>query len=89
MSKDTMRLYETTGYLASSLVIMAFCTKDIITLRSVALTSNIAFLVYGAGLGLVPVWALHAILLPINVWRLWQALPRDRSKILTVHARLK
>src|SRR5262249_60801367 len=46
---------------------------DIIPLRVVALTSNIAFLIYGIGLGLAPVWLLHAILLPINGWRLWQA----------------
>ena len=35
------------GYLASGLVVMAFCMKDIIPLRVVALTSNIAFLIYG------------------------------------------
>jgi len=53
---------------------MAFCMKDIIPLRVVALTSNIAFLIYGIALGLVPVWLLHAIPLPINEWRLWQAM---------------
>jgi hypothetical protein len=52
--------------------------KDITTLRSVALTSNFAFLIYGLGLGLAPVWLLHAVLLPINGWRLWQAVLHDR-----------
>src|SRR5262245_4003437 len=67
-----MRLWDAAGYLASGLVVLAFCMKDIIPLRVVALTSNIAFLTDGIGLGLVPVWLLHAILLPINCWRLWQ-----------------
>jgi CRP/FNR family transcriptional regulator, cyclic AMP receptor protein len=51
-------------------VVIAFCMKDIIPLRVVALTSNVAFLIYGLRLGLVPVSLLHAILLPINAWRL-------------------
>ena len=68
-----MRLWDAAGYLASGLVVMAFCMRDIIPLRVVALTSNIAFLIYGIGLGLIPVWILHAILLRINGWRLWQA----------------
>ena len=67
-----MRLWDAAGYLASGLVVIAFCMKDIIQLRVVALTSNIAFLIYRIALGLAPVWLLHAILLPINGWRLWQ-----------------
>jgi uncharacterized membrane protein len=46
--------------------------KDVMHLRMAALASNVAFLVYGLGFGLVPVWILHAILLPVNVCRLWQ-----------------
>jgi len=67
-----MRLWDAAGYLASGLVVMAFCMKAIIPLRVVALTSNIAFFIYRIALGLAPVWLLHAILLPINGWRLWQ-----------------
>ena len=48
-----MRLWDAAGYLASGLVVMAFCMRDIIPLRVVALTSNIAFLIYGIGLGLI------------------------------------
>lgn len=72
-----MTIWDTAGYLASSLVITAFCMKDIRQLRVAALVSNVAFLVYGLGLGLVPVWLLHAILLPVNLWRLWQYSSRD------------
>jgi len=67
-----MFTWDAIGYLASGLVFAAFCMKDIIPLRTVAVGSNLAFLIYGLALGLVPVWLLHALLLPINCWRLWQ-----------------
>ncbi len=53
--------------------------EDIIALRMVALSSNIAFLIYGIGLGLVPVCLLHAILLPVNGWRLWHGVACRRA----------
>jgi hypothetical protein len=67
-----MAAWDTVGYLASGLVFAAFCMKDMVPLRLVSLCSNIAFLIYGLALGLMPVWLLHAVLLPINCWRLWQ-----------------
>ena len=67
------------GYLAAGLVLMAFCMKDMISLRAIALASNIAFLIYGLTLGLAPVWLLHAILLPVNFCRLCQALSESQS----------
>jgi hypothetical protein len=69
-------LWEVAGYLASGLVIAAFCMKDVITLRALALASNFAFLIYGIGLNLAPVWLLHAVLLPVNCWRLSQGIRR-------------
>jgi CRP/FNR family transcriptional regulator, cyclic AMP receptor protein len=68
-----MNPLDAVGFVASVLVFAAFCMKDMIPLRLVAVCSNVAFLTYGLGLGLIPVWMLHAILLPINCWRLWQA----------------
>lgn len=59
-------------FLAGGLVITAFCMKDILQLRIVAVASNVAFLAYGVALGLVPVWLLHLVLLPVNLIRLWQ-----------------
>jgi hypothetical protein len=63
------------GYLASTLVFATFCMKDMVPLRVIAICSNVAFIAYGLGHDLVPVWALHAFLLPMNGWRLWQAMP--------------
>src|SRR5262245_21253661 len=71
MGLAAMFTWDALGYLASGLVFAAFCMKDIIPLRAVAVGSNLAFLTYGLALGLVPVWLLHAVLLPINCWRLW------------------
>jgi hypothetical protein len=77
---DAMRPWDVAGYLASGLVIAAFCAKDIVSLRAVALASNLAFLAYGIGLALPPVWLLHAILLPVNGWRLCQEMSCRRAK---------
>lgn len=65
-----MTLPETLGYLASGLVFTSFCMKTMIPLRLMAIGSNLAFMAYGLALELHPIFALHAVLLPMNVWRL-------------------
>lgn len=70
--------WDVAGYAASLLVIAAFCMKDILYLRAVAILSNITFLIYGIALGLQPIWLLHGILLPLNCWRLTQAVLQRR-----------
>jgi len=58
------------GYLASMMVLCTFCARTMIPLRVIALGSNVAFLAYGGLLHLYPVLLLHAVLMPINAWRL-------------------
>jgi len=65
-----MRSVDVAGYIASALVFAAFYMKDMVPLRVAAICSNVAFLVYGGVMHLAPVIALHALLLPLNVWRL-------------------
>jgi CRP/FNR family cyclic AMP-dependent transcriptional regulator len=60
---------EITGYVASALVLATFWMRTMIPLRVVALGSNIAFITYGIVGGLVPIWVLHSILLPVNLYR--------------------
>ena len=67
-----MNAWNAVGFLAAGLVATAFCMKDIVHLRIVAVVSNVAFLMYGMALGLMPVWLLHLVLLPVNLARLWQ-----------------
>jgi hypothetical protein len=69
-----MHSCEPIGYMASGLVLAAFAMQDMVRLRLVAIASNLFFLAYALSLGLVPIWVLHAVLLPLNVWRLMQAL---------------
>jgi len=69
-----MNWTEVAGYLASALVLATFCMKTMIPLRAAAICSNIAFIIYGFSEELIPVLALHAILLPLNCWRAYQML---------------
>jgi hypothetical protein len=62
------------GFLASALVLAAFGMKDMVNLRIVAICSNFAFIAYALLLHLLPILMLHVILLPLNSWRLAQAL---------------
>jgi hypothetical protein len=65
-----MTAYEPVGYLASLLVLTTFCMRDMMSLRAVAIASNIAFIAYGALAGISPVLLLHVVLLPVNLLRL-------------------
>ena len=68
-----MGLWDLVGYLAAALVLAAFGMRDMVPLRIAALCSNLAFIAYGLALGLEPVWLLHALLLPMNGYRLLDA----------------
>jgi len=48
--------------------------RGMVPLRVMAIGSNVAFIGYAALAGLGPVLLLHALLLPLNVYRLLQAL---------------
>ena len=69
-----MNIWDAIGYVASTLVLTAFGMKGIVPLRVVAMCSNLVFIIYGLGIGLTPIWSLHAALLPLNAWRLVEAL---------------
>ncbi|MEL6766098.1 MAG: cyclic nucleotide-binding domain-containing protein [Pseudomonadota bacterium] len=71
---------ELAGYLASGLVFLTFCMKTLIPLRVVAILSNIAFIAYSWGAGLLPVLILHAALLPLNLVRTAQQI-RLRNRV--------
>jgi hypothetical protein len=67
------------GFVASALVLAAFGMKNMINLRIVAICSNFAFIAYALVLNLPPVLVLHVILLPLNGWRLAQALQEQHK----------
>jgi phosphate:Na+ symporter len=63
---------DASGYVASAFVLATFCMGSMRWLRITAIASNFAFIYYAAVADLLPVLALHAILLPVNVTRLLQ-----------------
>jgi hypothetical protein len=60
------------GYFASALVFATFFMRSRTRLRQIAIASNIAFITYGVAGSVIPVLVLHALLLPLNIWRLWE-----------------
>lgn len=67
-----LNMVELMGYVASFLVFSTFYMKTMIPLRCVALASNLAFITYSYMAGLYPILLLHSLLLPLNLWRLYQ-----------------
>jgi len=72
-----MNTVEGIGYLAASLVLATFCMKSMDALRLAAIASNMAFITYGYFGQLAPVLLLHALLLPINIYRLVESVSPD------------
>src|SRR3974377_732519 len=73
------------GYIASGFVLLTFMTKEMRLLRIMAILSNLAFIAYGLLDEILPVLALHVVLLPLNVFRLSQlelSKAQGRSRML-------
>lgn len=62
------------GLVASVLVFLTFCMRTLLPLRLVAISSNLFFIAYSIVAGLMPILALHVLLLPMNLWRTFQQL---------------
>jgi glycerol-3-phosphate acyltransferase PlsY len=58
------------GFTAALTVLVSFCMTTIISLRSVAIVSNLLFILYGLLGHIYPVLFLHLTLLPINLIKL-------------------
>ena len=58
------------GYAASAAVLATFLMQSMIRLRSIAILSNLLFVLYGYMEDIHPVMLLHIALLPINTARL-------------------
>ena len=76
-----MSLIDAAGFLAGGFVILAFYCTRAIPLRGFAIASNLLFILYGVERDLAPIAILHLVLLPLNVWRLREALsPAPRAR---------
>ncbi len=72
MNSGSFHWVQLVGYAASVLVFSTFYMKTMIPLRCVAIASNVAFVTYGYFAGIYPVFLLHTVLLPLNLFRLRQ-----------------
>ena len=70
---------EMLGYAASLLVLATFCMRGMVSLRVLAIASNLAFIGYAALAGIHPVLLQHVMLLPMNAWRLAEAVRLRRQ----------
>jgi CRP/FNR family cyclic AMP-dependent transcriptional regulator len=80
MNEWTPEVVELLGYTAAALVLLAFSLRSLVALRTVAIASNVTFIAYAIGAHVAPVLVLHAALLPVNLWRLWQCLRERKAK---------
>ncbi|MEM8789784.1 MAG: hypothetical protein AAGE76_16140 [Pseudomonadota bacterium] len=62
------------GFVAAFAALITFSLKNAVMLRFFAVVSDIFFISFGIGAGLVPVVLLHMILLPVNINYLSRAL---------------
>jgi hypothetical protein len=63
-------LIDTLGYVAAGAVLATFSVRTIRSLRVLAIISNLLFIAYAVCASLPPVFALHLLLLPLNILRL-------------------
>ncbi|MEL6768812.1 MAG: hypothetical protein AAFP17_16640 [Pseudomonadota bacterium] len=63
-------LTDLVGFAAGALVLLSFSMTSMLPLRLLGIGSNLAFIAYALMAGLLPVFLLHALLLPINLRRL-------------------
>jgi hypothetical protein len=75
------------GFIAAATVLASFCMTTMVSLRSVAIASNLLFILYGMHGHIYPVLFLHLTLLPINLVKLHRIQHRpskmiDRGKTL-------
>lgn len=64
--------------LAGVLVIVSAFVRTMIPLRWLAVASNVGFIAYGAAYPAPLILALHAVLLPVNLWRVVQMVQLTR-----------
>ena len=66
------------GYLGAALTIGAYSMRSMRSLRIVAVCSNVFFLIYALVAWVPPVFLMQAVLLPLNMGRLWEIIVATR-----------
>lgn len=74
-----MEIVTMIGFFAAGLVIATLSMRTMVPLRIIGIASNVAFVTYGLLFGSLPTVVLHAILFPLNVYRLHEMLKLIRE----------
>jgi len=77
------------GYFAASLVLATFCARTMVALRALAIASNLAFIAYGSSARLWPILLLHAVMLPLNLMRLREALNASAPAAVRIDGKIQ
>jgi CRP/FNR family transcriptional regulator, cyclic AMP receptor protein len=76
---------EAVGYAGTGFTILAYGAKHLIPLRIAAILSSLAFLAYGLLSHSYPLVLMEVVLLPINIFRLYELIaPQRRLPAATV-----
>jgi CRP/FNR family cyclic AMP-dependent transcriptional regulator len=67
-----MELGNVLGLLGVGFCLASFAVKNMLSLRALALVGNVFFIAYGYVESLLPSLVLNAVLLPMNVLRMWE-----------------
>jgi CRP/FNR family cyclic AMP-dependent transcriptional regulator len=62
---------EAIGWIAAGATLVTYAMRTMLPLRAFALGSNFFFLIYGALEGIYPTMVMNALLLPINLYRIY------------------
>ncbi|MCA3703328.1 MAG: hypothetical protein INF12_09860 [Methylobacterium sp.] len=68
------------GFMAAGCTVLAFASPTMVPLRCAAIAANVLLISYGLMLNLTPILALHGLLLPLNLVRLYGALRQRAQK---------
>ena len=74
-----MQYIEYVGYAGAALMILTLAMKTMVPLRMVGIASNCCSIIYGFLAGIHPMFIQHSILLPLNIWRLYEMLKLIRQ----------
>ena len=75
----TLHVIEAIGWAGAALTVATYAMNTMVPLRVFAVASNICIGVYAALLGLWPLLVMDLVLLPINLYRLWQIVRLRRA----------
>jgi CRP/FNR family cyclic AMP-dependent transcriptional regulator len=68
----TLDLGTVLGVIGTVLLFASFLVKSMLSLRALALASNVFFIAWGYVEWIWPTLALNSVILPLNAWRIWE-----------------